>query len=825
MDWRNSAAIAALAGLVCAALGGCAAAGEPLEWEVDELDHVERRSPDPEPDEPGDRCVDAPRAGAEPVDADVEPTQGRLLSRRADGTWVGLPLLRTSFDAVVVGTVAETLVTQRFVNPLDEPAELVYVFPLPTEAAVDDYWFEIGDRTIQGALVELGRARQTYEDARDDGLSAALLEQSRPDVFVQRLANVPPRGEVGVSIHLVQALRQDAGRFELVFPTVVGPRYRSELEPPSLGAEGPRRCGALDVTVAIDAGVPVDDLRSRAHAVRSRMAGDEILVELEPRPDRLDRDFVLSWSVRREAAQAALQLQQEDERGGYFTLSVYPPVPEHAQVPGREIVFVVDTSGSMEGAPLETAKAAMRRFLRGLGPDDAFQVVRFSSDASSLGAALVPATPERIAEGLAYVDALVGGGGTEMTAGIRTAFGLPGSPDRMRMVVFLTDGYIGNESEILALVRAEIDDARLFSLGVGSSVHRFLLDGLARVGRGAVAYVDVGAAPDPAVDRFYEQIGSPALTDVEIDWGALAVFDVAPEPLPDLFVGRPLVVFGRWAGAFPTRVTVRGRAGDRAVEIQATVRPAARHGRGDGLGSLWARRHIEGLELSLLAEPSPRRIARVEREVLRLALEHRILTEQTAFVAVDVEGETARVTQGNTIEQALDGPRGIAWQTRTFGGPLDGEGGTGEDLGSGAGGGSGSGYGHGSGAGFGGRGGRVPTVRAARAQVKGALDAAIIRRIVRAHLNEIRGCYNLALVDAPRLRGRLELTFVIAADGGVQSASAELEGGDAPALSRCVTHAVRRWRFPVGPDHGTSVVHYPFALEVAAAIAPDLALR
>lgn len=834
MTLRVHAALAVLSGIVCASSAGCAAGGpsyveEELELERSEqtLEYGYEGDSELEPDEAGtsgtERCLDRPQAEPFAVDPAAEPTQGRLITRTADGTWVGLPLAHTAFDSVVVGTVAETLVTQRFVNPLDEPTDLAYVFPLPNEAAVDDYWFEIEQRTIRGRIVERKQARELYAKARDEGRAAALLEQERPNVFTQNLANVPAHSEVEVTIHLTQPLRQDDGRFELVFPTVVGPRYGFDGNPPAIdSARKTRNCGSLDVTVSIDAGVPVDDLRSRAHTVHATRDADEVMVELARREDRLDRDFVLSWTTARANTQAVMQLQPEKAGSGYFTLSVYPPVAPPTETPPRELVFVVDTSGSMSGDPLDTAKGAMRRLLDEMQPDDAFQVVRFAGSAASMGDALIPATPEHVEQALDFVDDMNGGGGTEMLTGIRAALELPHRPDRVRMVMFMTDGYIGFEEQVLALIDDQVSDAdaHVFALGVGSSVNRYLLDGMARVGHGSAIYVDVGESPESVVERFYEQVRAPSLSNLSVDWGHMRVFQAVPDPLPDLFAGRPLVLFGRYAGAVPSRVTLRGNYGAKEVEIDVPVRVAAKREQTSALASLWARQTIENLEISLLNEPSARRRTRVEREILDLSLEHRVLTDQTAFLAVDDEATQMQVRQGNTIVQTVDGVAGMAWESRTSG--LGGDDDDTIDLGNtstigrGGGGGTGGGYGRGSGAGFAGRGKRVPEVRYAHAQVSGALAAAIIQRIVRAHINELRGCYNQALVRDSALEGRVKTTFVIAPDGHVSSTVIGESALDVDA-NACIAHAIRRWKFPVGDESGTTVVNYPFVFAPADA--------
>jgi Ca-activated chloride channel family protein len=774
------------------------------------------------------------------VDDPIEPGSGRLLTTLPDGRVMGLPLRHTSFDVMVVGTVAETTVVQRFENSLPDPIEVVYTFPLPHDGAVDDYALQVGERRVRGKIRRRAEAQEIYDEAKQAGHTAGLLEQERPNVFTQRVANVGPGEVVEVSMHVVQPLRPEGGRYELVLPTVVGPRHvpgvptgthvgtgmladtdavpdASRITPPVLPPRL-RSCADLEIEVSIDAGGPIAAVGTTSHRITVEPDHLGALVRLDERFALLDRDFVLSW--RRDGAEprATLQAQPDDDgRGGYFTLTVQPPAAlDPAEVPGRELVFVVDASGSMMGEPMDVAKATMRRFITGLRPDDAFQVLRFSDAASGLGEELLPVDDESVARALAYVDALEGEGGTSMTAGVQAALGLPRRSDRVRMVVFLTDGYIGNEAEVFQLVAEHIGDARLFSLGVGSSVNRYLLDGMARMGRGAATYVDLTEPTDPVVERIYQKLRQPALVDLAVEFEGLDVRAQVPEVLPDLFVGEPVVVLGRYEGKLEGRAVIRGRRGDATIEIPVALR-TVRDEDVDGVRSMWAREHIRALEHDpSLAWASDARLERTTERVVELSLRHRVLTEHTAFVAVDESRVVLGRSKGKTVVQGVQQPSGVAYEA-TWGHVGVPAGPTGEATTS-AGGGAGSGYGSGRGAGFGGRGGRVPVVRQARATVKGSLDRVIIQRIVRAHLSEVRHCYNKGLAIDASLAGRVLVEFTIGALGEVvvsTVASNELpEGKVGESVGRCIATAVTRWTFPKTPGGGLVLVRYPFLLSV-----------
>ncbi|MGB1017018.1 MAG: AgmX/PglI C-terminal domain-containing protein, partial [Nannocystaceae bacterium] len=532
-------------------------------------------------------------------------------------------------------------------------------------------------------------------------------------------------------------------------------------------------------------------LASKYHRVRTGPFGDQTHIELARDGELPNRDFVLSWSLAGQTPQASLVAQPDDDgKGGYFTLTVQPP----EQPPGdkerpRELIFVVDNSGSMGGTPIETAKAAIHKSLKNLGPRDSFQVMRFSETASGMGPKLLANTPENLARAEKYVNDMQGMGGTRMIEGIRASLGFAKTrDDAMRVVLFLTDGYIGNEVQIFQEIEKTLGATRLFSLGVGGSVNRYLLEGMARTGRGAVTYMGPGEKPDKVVNRFYEKIAHPVLTDIELDWGSMAVSEVLPGKIPDLFHGQPVVVYGRYRGNPSGTIKLKGSLGDEQLELPVKVNFADASD-SEGLASMWARTKVEDLEgYPFVRRDKPESREASEKAVTELALEYSIMTKYTSFVAVDERKVKQADGSYRTVVQPVDLPAGVsatavgeAYGTGGLGlvGTGRGGGGTGYGtiglgnaglIGKGGGGGSGSGYGRGSGNGFGGRGKRVPRVRQAKAQVTGALDKDIIRRIVRAHINEVRSCYNTELAKDPNLKGRASIQFTIGSSGKVEEA-------------------------------------------------------
>jgi Ca-activated chloride channel family protein len=640
-------AIVSLGSLVGGCVGGSEAGlgspGDDMAWAEGDSGIADDREWNgyDEPDRrQGSRCAKGVRPSElVAVAQGSDPPSGEM--RVKDGERVvALPLAETSFDTIVLGTVADTEVRQVFENPFETPIEAVYVFPLPHDAAVDDYAIEVGGRTIRGVMKRRADARAAYEAAREQGYQAGLLEQERPNIFTQNVANIPPGERITVVMHMVGPVTQDRGRFELALPTVVGPRYvpgtdavpdGSRISPKVL-PEGYVGCSTLSVTVEIDPDAPIDLVQAKSHDIDLREADGHTFVELTNAEERLDRDFVLGWTLKTRAPTTSLVLAPDGD-DGWFQLTVVPPRLEHAGEPvPRELVFVLDTSGSMDGEPLETSRRAMHGFLSNLGPDDAFTVIRFSSDATALGPKPLTHTEANVRRALRYIARLEGEGGTEMIEGVRAALDFPYTDGRSRYVLFLTDGFIGNEQQIFQAVGARAGDARVFSLGVGSAPNRYLLDGLARAGRGAATYVENHETPADAVAAFYRRLAHPVLTDLEIDWNGLPVDDVVPARIPDLFTGQPVVVYGRMHGVRSGTATLRARAGDREVEIPIRI-DVAEARRTGGVASMWARRKIQEHEDSLIGDPGG--ADRVERAVTELALRHHVMSKYTSFVAID----------------------------------------------------------------------------------------------------------------------------------------------------------------------------------------------
>src|SRR6266446_9619639 len=475
------------------------------------------------------------------------PGSGALMTRIEEKE-VPLPLKHTDVHASISGYIGTVEVMQQFLNPYSKKIEAVYVFPLPHNAAVNEFIMTIGDRKIRGIIRERKEAEQLYQEAKRQGYVASLLTEERPSIFTQSVANIEPGKEILVNLKYFHSLSYVDGWYEFVFPMVVGPRFNPPGTDSGVGAVAQGSGGVsqqptevqylkpeersrhdIGLTVDIQAGVPIEEFECKTHQITHQSTAPEhLLASLAPGDSLPNRDFILRYRIAGEHIKSSLSTHR-DERGGYFSLVLYPPRElESLRRQPLELVFVIDCSGSMDGRPIEQAKAAVQRALQLLQPEDSFQLITFSMQASQFGARPLAATSENIRRASSYVASLRGEGGTMMIEGIKAALDFPHDPERLRFVCFLTDGYIGNEAEILGEIHKRLGASRIFSFGIGSGVNRYLLDHMAKAGHGAVAYLGPNDSAAQIMENFFTRISHPAMTDLNIDWGGLNVTEVLP---------------------------------------------------------------------------------------------------------------------------------------------------------------------------------------------------------------------------------------------------------------------------------------------------------
>ncbi|MFN0139157.1 MAG: VIT domain-containing protein [Pyrinomonadaceae bacterium] len=590
-------------------------------------------------------------------------TQGSLFASDAKGKGLGAcPLKNTVVAADISGFLARVTVKQEFENSFTEPIEAVYVFPLSQNGAVDQMTMTVGTRVITSKIMRREEARKVYETAKSEGKTAALLDQERENIFTQSVANIMPGERVIVEISYVETLKYEDGGYEFVFPMTVGPRYipgsvtdAAKIRPPVARA---RAGHDISIEVNLNSGVPVEEIRSISHAIdQVNFTPSLAKVSLKGGKTIPNKDFVLRYDVTGKRIEDAI-LTHRESRGGFFTLMLQPPdkIATEDRTP-KEIVFVLDTSGSMSGFPIEKAKEAMKLSLDGLYPEDTFNLITFAGDTHVLFDAPVPATAANLERAQAFLETREGGGGTEMMKAIKAALDPSDSKEHLRIVCFMTDAYVGNDDEIVAEIQKHAN-ARVFSFGIGDSVNRALLDRMAEAGRGEVEYVLLEDDGSRAAKKFYERVRTPLLTGLSIEWNGLPVADIYPTRLTDLFSAKPVIVHGRYTKAASGTIKLRGLVAGQPYEREIKVDLPESQPANDVLATLWARTRVAELSSDKLRDADPKKVAEYDTQITNLGLEFRLLTNFTSFIAVE-----DRVVNQNgkpvTIQVPVEQPEGV----------------------------------------------------------------------------------------------------------------------------------------------------------------------
>lgn len=617
----------------------------------------------------------------------VDDLAGRVVGFTAGGE-VDMPLLKSDLKVDIQGNMATVRVRQVFANPTEFPMSAEYLFPLSQNAAVYSMQMQVGDEVVQAQIQRKAEAEQTFKKAEQEGKAATLLTQHRPNMFTQNIANLMPGQPVAVTLSYVQSVPKIDGAYELVLPLVVGPRYQGgansdegpadpvlaeyavdEGKPAATGPVGswnvaklpayppvsgltipdiidPARV-SLDVT--LDAAVPISMLESATHELDIDWTENSVDASFSDGRVIDNRDVVLRYELGGEDTTAGV-LSHYDARGGFVSLMIEPPkMPEADEIAARELVFVLDTSGSMNGEPLDASKRFMEAALKGLRLEDYFRVIRFSSESSEFATGAVPATRGNIAAGQRYVRSLRAGGGTEIDNAIRHAFATRQPANTLRIVVFLSDGYIGNEARVLKTIRRRIGDARIYAFGVGTSVNRYLLDAMADEGRGYARYVDPTEHASEVAETLARDLKSPVLTDISIDWGGLNVTDVVPQRIPDLFDGGSVRVLARYEGGGSADVQVKGLVQGRkanmplSLNLPAKPDPEGEQSTSASIPLTWARSKIADLDRAIAVQDGEE--GQLKNRIAKLGLGFNLQTRYTSFVAVS----NAIVNEGDAV--------------------------------------------------------------------------------------------------------------------------------------------------------------------------------
>ena len=592
--------------------------------------------------------------GAELERTPIQPSevqQGSLLLKSRDGSFA-VPLLATEVDIHVAGMVARAQVRQHFSNPSDGWQEGIYVFPLPDNAAVDHMRMRIGDRVVEADVKEKGAAKASYDQAKDNGQHAALVEQERPNMFTTSVANIPPHGEISVEIEYQQTLRYDSGHFGLRFPMVVGPRYipgqptgergagwagttdqvpdAARVTPPVIPPhEGSAPINPVQLKVTLDTGVPLAEIASPYHAIRvARPNQHSAEVELADGAVPANKDFQLDWTPAPSRAPQAALFTEGGRDKTYGLLMLLPPTAaaQSARLP-REVIYVVDTSGSMEGPSLGQAKEALDLAISRLAADDRFNVIEFNSYATPLFGAAQPTSADNLVKARNFVHGLRAQGGTEMAAALDLALDGKDDSGRVRQVVFLTDGAVGNEDDLFSRIEARLGDSRLFTVGIGSAPNSWFMTKAAEAGRGTFTYIGRIEEVKVKMDALFAKLESPVVKGVTIAWPGSA--ETWPARVPDLYLGEPVQVSFALEPSTQGDIMISGLRGDAPWSTNLNLAKAEA---GHGLGVLWARAKIKSLLDALRQGASA---DQVKAEVVAIAVEHHLASKYTSLVAVD----------------------------------------------------------------------------------------------------------------------------------------------------------------------------------------------
>lgn len=578
------------------------------------------------------------------------------------------PLKETNVSVNINSIFAETFVTQTYSNEGQEPINASYVFPASSRVTIHGMKMEIGDEIITAKIKEKEEARHDYEQAKSEGKSASLLEQQRPNVFTMDVANVMPGDIIRIELHYTEMITPTDGIYQFVFPTVAGPRYTSPSVPKSLKAEtwiaspflrlGDTPREKYNINVNLSSGVPITDLQCGSHKIDVAWDNQTSARISLSNPEEFagNRDFILDYKLTGTEISSGLMLGT-GESENFFLLMVQPPeryTPE--TIPPREYIFILDVSGSMYGFPLDTSKELIRNLAGSLRETDRFNVILFSDSLIQMSPESVPATAENVQKAFALIDNEEGGGGTELAPALETALAIPASPGAARSVIAITDGYISGEREIFDIIGRNIGTTNFFSFGIGSSVNRYLIDGIAKTGLGESFVVTDPSEAAATADRFRTYIQSPVLTDVQVTYDGFDVYDIEPPTLSTLFASRPIVLFGKWKGEPSGTIHITGKTGGRDYAEDIPVSAAIPLEANNIIQYLWARTRVERLTDYGITEDLQ---ANAKKEVTELGLRYSMMTPYTSFIAVT---EKVRNTEGKStdVKQPLPIPMNVS---------------------------------------------------------------------------------------------------------------------------------------------------------------------
>lgn len=712
-----------------------------------------------------------------------------------DPTVDRLPLKSTSANVNISGIIADVSVTQVYKNEGKKALEAIYVFPASTKAAVYGMKMTIGKRVIEARVNKRDEARRQYEQARDAGKSASLLEQQWPNVFQMNVANIMPGDEIKVDLKYTELIVPTNRVYEFVYPTVVGPRYSNQAEETAPSSErwvknpylhaGELPNYAFDIDVCVTAGLPVKEITSTSHKVNTVYTGPKNAMVTLDKSEKHggNRDYVLRYRLDGERIQSGLLLYEGDKEN-FFLLMMQPPKRVSAtQIPGREYIFIVDVSGSMHGFPLDVSKKLLKNLIGSLRTTDTFNVLLFSGGNSVMSEESLPATSENINKAITLIDRQKGGGGTELLPAMKRALSLKRADGISRTIVVVTDGYVMVEEEVFDLIRKNLGDVNMFAFGIGSSVNRHIIEGMAHVGMGEPFIITKPDEAPAKAEHFRAMIQSPVLTRVKVDFNGFAAYEVEPINIPDVLAERPVIVFGKWRGKHQGKITLTGMSGQGeytdTIDI-ANVKPSKTN---SALRYLWARHRVKLLSDYNKLRSNNKRII----EVTDLGLTYNLLTAYTSFVAIDTEvrnidGKPTIVTQPLPLPQGVtDYAVGGMAATRAYApmaklaSPIEFE-----------------------------RKGVVSEQTASKDEIQhkslpqigditvsGGLSKEAVVKAVNNHIKEIEPCRSQA-----GFKGKITVTLIVGSDGTVNDIKVISGTTKNKITEQCIAKIIKKWQFP-----------------------------
>ncbi len=791
-----------------------------------------------------------------PTDKMVE--QGEMIVNGA--TKMLLPLIHTDVNGSIEGFMARVSVTQTFVNPSDSTIEALYTFPLPDNCAVDSMIMTIGSKRIKGNIKERGEARAIYENARRRGITASLLEQQRPNIFTQSVANILKNDTIKVTISYVQEVENNNGEFLFNFPMVVGPRYipgnatsrssvgtanptdqvpdADKITPPMLS--GDERSGHdISLSLSINGGTVIKELSSESHEIcitsnnkPGRPAVDStVSVAILPSDNIPNKDFILKYRLVDDVISNTM-LTFKDDSAGYFQLTMFPQLaPEEDEISPRELVFVIDNSGSMGGFPMDKCRELMQKALRNVRPEDSYNILTFAGGSTLLFPRSVPATEANVQTGMNFSQTMRGSGGTEMMSAFKEIMQLPPVPNKKRIILFMTDAYIGNEQAIIATARDNLDKSRVFTLGVSNAPNSYFLRSLAHVGGGEYRHIRTDGNSEATVDEFYRLIDAPVLTNIRVIFEGIETEEIMPRIIPDLFAGAPLSLSGKYLNGGTGTITITGDLPGGRVYRSVLRGEFPKVASGNSvIKTLWARKKINQLELfgTEMINYSSYVPDSIKEQITAVALEYKIMSQYTSFVAVD---DAVRNCDGTweTVEQAVELPEAMDPAMSNGRGSSSTQQSSSSKQSLGFGSGVGSGFGGSSGgvsdllgALMGGGGSSLAPREVAVRQPTGAGGAGLtggrsranIMRVVRQNSASLQYAYTRRLANMPELKGKITIKWAIDEFGKVLFCTVVSSTINDPELEQEIVEKIKRWAFGrINKPGDVTEVVYPFVFQ------------